>query len=168
MAGTIQFNRHFAAFGNQVNPYEKADDVGSVLSWMLGKWNYLYPVGALVNAKISAIWLGKGERPAGDVDNLDLLFQMAQSGSGYFEIILRSKGNPPVYGGWASGESLDVTDEIVNGQRVLIATTGAEKTRYVYTLGDPSEDDLGPIYWPDAAQTLSTEVARSLARKSRR
>jgi hypothetical protein len=170
MAGNIQFKRDYAAFGSKVRPFEKSDDVGSLLSWILGTWLFIYPVGALVNAKISGIYLGKGEKPAGDVDNLDLIFKMAQPGAGYFEIILRSKGNPPVYGGWAVGESLEVTDEIVNGHRVLIAKTGTEKLRYEYTLGDPSGLNLGPMYALAAAaltSTLSTAVARKLAQKSR-
>jgi hypothetical protein len=168
MAGNVQFKRDYAAFGSKVRPFEKSDDVGSVLSWMLGYWSALYPVGALVNAKISAIYLGKGEKPAGDVDNIDLIFKMAQPGAGFFEIVLRSKGNAPVYGGWAYGDSLEVTDEIVNGHRVLIAKAGTDKLRYEYTLGDPF--GLGPMYAPAAAtltSTLSTATARKLAQKSR-
>jgi hypothetical protein len=169
MAGNIQFKRDYAAFGSKVRPFEKSDDVGSVLSWILGEWSVLYPVGALVHAKISAIYLGKGEKPAGDVDNIDLIFKMAQSGAGYFEIILRSKGNPPIYGGWAVGESLEVTDEIINGHRVLIAKSGPDKLRYEYTLGDPL--GYGPMYALAGAAltaTLSTDTARKLAQKSRR
>jgi hypothetical protein len=129
---------------------------------MLGTWPGLYPVGALVNAKISAIYLGQGEKPAGDVDDLDLISKMAQPGDGFFEIVLRSKGNAPVYGGWAYGESLEVTDEIVNGHRVLIAKLGAQKRRYEYRLNASP----APMYFlADVAlnATLSTAAARKLA-----
>ena len=85
MAGTVQFNRDYAVFGKDVKPYEKADDVGTVVSQIVCTWSY--PIGALINAKISGIWLGEGEKPAGDVENIDLLFKMAPPGEPYIELV---------------------------------------------------------------------------------
>ena len=164
MAGTIQFNRDYAAFGSQVKPYEKADDVGLVVTEFLCLW--FYPIGALVNAKISAIWLGEGEKPAGDTENIDLLFKMGSSGEPFIEIILRSTGNPPVYGGWVAGDSVDVTDEIVNGQRVLVTTLEGSKLRWEYTLdADPFPQYV--LVGPAAGAKMSTAASRKLQRKPR-
>lgn len=164
MAGKLKFNREYASFGNKVRPFEKSAEVGKVLLWILNEWPSLYPLSALINSKISAIYLGKGEKTAGDIDNLDLIFKMAESGAGIFEIILRSEGHLPVYGGWAVGDTLEVTDEIVNGHRVLIGKIGSEKLRHEYRL------DVHMYALADAAldSTLSTAVARILARKSPR
>ena len=117
----------------------------------------------LINAKISAIWLGEGEKPAGDVENLDLLFKMGAPGEPFIEIILRSTGNFPVYGGWLEGQSADVTDEIVNGHRVLVTTLDGTKLRWEYALDAGQYVPAGPM----AGAKMSTAVARKLQRKSR-
>lgn len=164
MAGTIQFNRDYAAFGNQVKPHEKTDDVGSIVTEILSLW--FYPIGAVINAKISGIWLGEGEKPAGDLENIDLLFKMGPPGEPYIEIILRSTGNPPAYGGWVAGQSLDVTDEIVNGHRVLVTTLEGTKLRWEYSLD--AEPHQYVQVGPAAGAKMSTATARKLQRKSSR
>src|SRR5690349_14760992 len=90
MVGTISFNRDYAAFGSQVRPFEKSDDVGIVVSEFLWYDGLpFYPIGALIDAKISSAWLGEGEAPSGDTADLDLIFKMGGD-FGYFEIILRT------------------------------------------------------------------------------
>ena len=164
MAGTVQFNRNYAAFGNQVEPYEKSDDVGLAVTEMLAENRYLYPIGALINAKISGIWLGEGERPVGDKEDLDLLFKMAFPDVPFIEIILRSKGNPARYGGWALGDKLEVTDEIVNGHRVLIGSWQGEALRFEFNLDNSW---YGPVSTAGGAR-VSTAAARNMYKGLRR
>jgi len=135
MAGMISFNRNYAAFGSQVRPFEKSDDVGfTVTEFMWFEGAPFYPIGSLIDAKISSAWLGEGEPQSGDEADLDLIFKMReQEGFNFFEIVLRTAFGA-VYGGYAGGQSLEVTDEIVNGHRVLIAHTDSIKDRYEYSL----------------------------------
>jgi hypothetical protein len=95
-----------------------------------------YPIGALVDAKISSVWLGEGEALGGEEANLDLIFKMRDAGGfSFFEIVLRTQLGP-VYGGFAGGQSLEVTDEIVNGHRVLIAHRDGVRDRFEYDLNE--------------------------------
>jgi hypothetical protein len=157
MADTVHFNRDYAAFGSEVKAYEKADDVGLVISEIICE--FLFPVRALINAKISGIWLGEGEKPANDTENIDLLFKEAKPQEPYIDIILRSTGNSPVYGGWVAGQTLQVTNEIVNGYRVLLTMWDGEQWRWEVSLDDSR-------YHPAAGANLSSAAARKMQRKS--
>ena len=157
MAGQIQFNRKYAAFGPQVEPYEKADEVGFVVVAFACRWSY--SIGAIINAKISGIWLGEGERPVGDVSNIDLIFKIG--GHEYFEIVLRSDAGTS-YGGWCYGDSLEVTDEIVAGHRVLISTAEGAKIRYEF---EPGVGEYQEVSAPEFAR--STNALRKSARSPR-
>ncbi len=119
MAGTIQFNREFISFGNGVQDYEKTPDI--VVAWedMLALWGY--PCGGQIGAPFSAQWLAEDERPENDPEKLDLLFLIPDQP--FIEIILNSGTSDARYGGWLHGSApVDVTDEAVNGYRVLITT----------------------------------------------
>ncbi|TYC65783.1 hypothetical protein FMN63_25800 [Stappia sp. BW2] len=122
MSGKISFRRNYAAYGDNVRPFERANDIGSVITeflWYEGA--PFYPFGDLVSATISSVWLGAGEPTKDDEDNLDLVFKMPESdGGNFFEIVLRSSGGTS-YGGWAWGQDLEVTDTVVSGHRVLVA-----------------------------------------------
>ncbi len=134
MAGMISFNRNYAAFAAGVRPFESADDVGLVVTEFLWDGGFpFYPIGALIDAKISSAWLGESDAPGNEAD-LDLIFKMRElEGANYFEIILRTASGP-IYGGWVAGQSLEVTDEFINGHRVLIGHDSGAKGRYEFDL----------------------------------
>lgn len=152
MSGTVQFNRDFAEWGPQVNPWEKTDDVGFVISEIL--YSY-YPVGALMTAKISGNWLGEGEKPANDPETLDLMLKMrGPYGYDFIEIILRSTSFSPFHAGYLDGGDVEITDTLVNGHRVLISTDGQFKYRYEF---DGSHYSLAGVL------TLAGEATNSVA-----
>jgi hypothetical protein len=158
----VAFNRDYAAFGPDVRPYEKADDVGMVVTeflWWAGA--PLYPIGALIKSKISSAWLGEGEPRNGDETNLDLIFKM--SGYKLFEIVLRSDAGTS-YGGWCYGDSLEVTNEIVAGHRVLIATDEGARIRYEF---DPGVGQYLQVWTPEFARSTNAvrKSAKSLHRR---
>ena len=163
MAGVIQFNRNFAAFGNQVNPWEKSDTVGQVITELLCIWGY--PVGELIEAKISGIWLGEGERPENDPDKLDIIFKMRTASPQYYEIVLRTEDDA-WYGGFFEGQSLEVTDEIVNGHRVVYAINNGMRIRYeFYTEG--FRGFYMPVFDAAKARRSTRQVRESLRRRAR-
>lgn len=163
MAGQIQFNRTYAQFGAQVKEYEKSDDVGFVVTEFLWFEGFpFYPISSLIDAKITGIWLGEGERPAADTNNIDLIFKMAGMGEGLYEIVLRSDDGT-FYGGWFFGDTLEVTDEIVAGHRVVIGSSGGEHFRFEF---DPSIGQYRLVETAGAA--LSTSSARKSVKAMRR
>lgn len=152
MSGKVQFNRDLAEWGPQVNPWEKTDDVGVVISDILDRY---YPVGALMTGKISGNWLGEGERPANDPETLDLMLMMREpDGDEYVEIILRSTSFSPFYAGFLVGGGVEITDTLVNSHRVLISTNGQFKYRYEF---DGSRYSLAGVL------TLAGEATNSVA-----
>ncbi|MEM7683355.1 MAG: hypothetical protein AAF293_00920 [Pseudomonadota bacterium] len=152
MAGTIQFNREYISFGDDVEDYEKTPDI--VVAWeeMLARWGY--PCGGQIGAKFSAQWLQDRERPENDPETLDLLFLIPDQP--YIEIILNSGTSDARYGGWLSGSApVDVTDEIVNGYRVLVTTlSDGSRQRHEY---DPVTGEYGPA---GSATALPIAAAR--------
>jgi hypothetical protein len=133
MAGRIVFDKAYMAFGSAVKPFERADDVGLVIAeFMCFGGRPFYPLGALADAKVSSVCLKESAGLAHDEDNLDLIYRMREtSGGHFFEIILRSSEGTS-YGGWAWGQTLEVTEEIMSGYRVLIARAGGRKDRFEY------------------------------------
>nr|MEC9421164.1 hypothetical protein [Pseudomonadota bacterium] len=136
MSGNAKFVRDFATWGPDVKSWEKANEVGYVITRDILNYggDAFYPVGALMGAKISGQWLGEGDMGSGDTENLDLLLRMThpESKITYIEIILRSKTNSPYYAEYLEGGEVEITDEIVNGHRVLISTDGNFKFRYEF------------------------------------
>lgn len=131
MATEVQFDRDYAAFGSQARPFEMDDTVGFVIAeFSLHDGCPFYPIGAVLGAKISTIWLGEGAPPAGDDSNLGIVFKMREDYP-FFELVLRSKAGAR-WGGSIYGQALEVTDEIVAGHRVLIATADGARVRYEY------------------------------------
>lgn len=133
MAVELKFDREYADFGPKIREFEKADDVGYVATeflWYEGA--PFYPIGDLMEAPISAIWLGEEEAPSEEL--IDLVFRMPTGGDEswfFYEIVLRTKTGA-VYGGFAAGETLRVLEEIVNGHRILEADFFGQPSRYVY------------------------------------
>lgn len=85
MSGKISFRRTYAGYGDNVRPFERANDIGSVITeflWYEG--SPFYPLGDLISANISSVWLGAGEPTKDDEDNLDLVFKMPESDVGQF------------------------------------------------------------------------------------
>nr|WP_183795927.1 hypothetical protein [Allorhizobium borbori] len=121
-------------FDNRTDPFQRADDVGYVISeflWFKGR--PFYPVSALAQARISEFNLAAREYNGSNEDNLDLIFRMPRSEGGhYFEIILRSDEGT-AYGGWAWGEELSYLDRFVNGYRVLAAYIEGHPVTFEYS-----------------------------------
>lgn len=136
MNAHVSFNRDFAEFTSKVRPFERADEVGYVISelmWYNGA--PYYPANALMDAAISSVWLGEGEPKSEDTIDLILRFEASFDGAPQnyhlFEIILRGEG-PAYYGGYVAGSYFHATDEIVNGHRVIETELGGDVTRWVY------------------------------------
>lgn len=119
MAGKLKFTRDYALFGPEVRDFEKSEDINIVLAEIICRWNYPYDV--FIDEKFVSIWLRENEAGPNDPDNLDLIF--IAKDQGYAEIVLRDHNGQAVYGGYLEwGESAEVTDEIVNGYRVINVT----------------------------------------------
>ncbi|MBP2551519.1 hypothetical protein J2858_004461 [Neorhizobium galegae] len=130
----MTFNSSYVQFSSYTEPYQRADDVGfAITEFMWFKGYPFYAIGALTEAKVAYARLAQGAFEETDQDNVDLVFRMSQTGGGYFfELVLRSdKGT--AYGGWLWGENLEVTDEFINGYRVLATTHAAGRTHFAYS-----------------------------------
>ena len=161
MSGTLNFNREYGDFGPQVRGFEKADDVGFVVTeflWFEGR--PFYPIGALMNARISAVPLGDGDPPSEEL--IDLVFRMPTSIAHefWYEIVLRVEGGA-AYGGFIFGETLSVRDEVVNGHRVLEAGFSGATQRFAYDLV------TGTYRLDPATMTMPTATARRIAKRHR-
>ncbi|MFZ5672487.1 MAG: hypothetical protein ACOZAM_05940 [Pseudomonadota bacterium] len=131
MATQVQFERDYAAFGREARPFEMDDAVGFVIAeFSLHDGCPFYPIGAVLGAKISTVWLGEGAPPENDESNHAIIFKMREDYS-FFEVVLRAKGGAR-WGGSLYGQALEVTDEIIGGQRVLIVTADDTKVRYEF------------------------------------
>lgn len=155
MAGTAKFDRIYVDFGPKVNDVEKASDVLTAWEDMLAM--YSYPCAGQIGAPFSAQWLGEGERPANDPDTLDLLFVIPDTP--YIEIILNSGDTDARYGGWLYGQDgVELTDDYVNGYRVLIATAAdGTQSRHEYLIAEGGYVPVGPV----AALPLSAARRRA-------
>ncbi|MGP9819815.1 hypothetical protein ACTZWW_07350 [Salinarimonas sp. NSM] len=119
MSGNANFNRVYIDFGSQVRDFEKAVEVLAVVDFIQGAWGY--GIGNLAGAKFGAQWLRAGENAQKREEDLDLILQMVDAP--FFEIVLRDGANGSRYGGWLEGGlPLQITDEVVNGYRVLTTT----------------------------------------------
>lgn len=134
MAELMQFDRCYAAFREDIRPFERADDVGFVVSLFLASHGSpRYPIGDLIGARLCSVWLGAGNPPEHDEDNLDLIFEIGGSESvRSYEIVLRSSGGT-VYGGCLTGIAPKVTDEIIHGHRVLTTELRGRTVRYEFS-----------------------------------
>lgn len=167
MNAYVSFNRDFAEFGNKVRPFERANDVGYVvteLMWYEG-WPY-YPTDALMDATITSLWLGEGEPKTEESIDLVLRFSPPEHDAPenyyFFEIIIRGEGEA-YYGGFCDGTSMHATDEIVNGHRVIETEFEGSVSRWVYTPGDGS----GPGQYK-IQQLLGSPSSASVRRRGKR
>jgi hypothetical protein len=161
MAGTLKFNREFAEFGPQIRNFEKADDVGLVVTEFMWDGGVpFYSIGNLMGARINAVPLGDGDPPSEEL--IDLVFRMPTGveGSFYYEIVLRVEGGA-AYAGWLFGETVSVRDEVVNGHRVLETIAGGETLRYTYDL------QSGRYLLDPSTLTMTTAPARRIAKRRR-
>ena len=133
MAGKLNFTRNYAMFGSDVRDFEKAPDVVSVLARTV--CDYEYPYDVYIDEKFVSVWLREDEPGPNDPDNLDLIF--IAKNQGFAEVVLRDHGDAAVYGGYLIwGDSAEVTDEIVNGYRVINVNLGAGGIeRHEFVLG---------------------------------
>ena len=119
MSGVIAFNRSYTEYGPQVRGFEKSPDVIAVIDHFMSLWSY--SVGNLIGGRFTTQWLAEGENDGKDEDQLDLVVQMTDTG--FFEVILRNGVGDSQYGGWLFGMlPVTLTDEIVNGYRVIATT----------------------------------------------
>ena len=162
MSGTLKFDREYAEFAPQVRDFERADDVGLVVTEFL--WDEgapFYAIGELMEARINAVPLGDGDPSSEEL--IDLVFRMPAKWSGggfYYEIVLRVEGGA-VYAGWIFGETLRVGDDVVNGHRVLETDVGGETLRFVYNLSS------GRYQLDPPMMNVATLSARRIAKRRR-
>ncbi|MEM6617130.1 MAG: hypothetical protein AAF619_11410 [Pseudomonadota bacterium] len=120
-------DRIFGVFGDRVSALEAASDVGIVITAILNEHDY--PSNALFGATVTTAWLGVGDPPTHDESALDLIFRMRETdvSSAYYELIIRDENGFPFYGGWLASDavSLEISDEIVNGYRVVLGRTAS-------------------------------------------
>lgn len=158
MAGNMQFNRTYIDFGPEVNAWEKTPDILAAIETFFTLWGY-DPMEEIGN-KVTAQWLGEGEKPANQKEGVDLIFEM--KGQPFFEIVLNTPGQDAVYGGYVYGKQpVEVTDEIVNGYRVLVSTgEDGAKIRHEF---DPGQSWYLPVA---AASAVPLNAARRMLRKA--
>jgi hypothetical protein len=130
MAGAVAFTRDYAAFGGDVKPFEKTQDVTVVLS----DWCHDNFVGleSIIRSKIAAEWLGL--QSAGE-NELSLIFRMTDPDVFFdtqYVIVMRSEGEI-WFGGDPFGTDLEITEGTAGGHRVLASTFDGEKVKWVYS-----------------------------------
>lgn len=132
MSRTMIFDRSFVELGRDLQPDEKEPGVLASIEFFMKEWGYSF--GELVGAQFSTHWLGEGDSSGRSPGEMDLVIEM--NGSGFFEIVLRSKGRA-VYGGWLEGmRPIVVSDEEVNGHRVVLTTLAdGSQLRHEYLPG---------------------------------
>lgn len=112
MTSTLAFDRSFSDFGPNLRPEERSPEILDVVESFMHRWGY--SVRNLMGAEVSVEHLGGC--PEGVPD---LIFRMAALD--YFEIVIRSPGQSPCYGGWLTGTlPVTVSGETVNGRPVLL------------------------------------------------
>ncbi len=139
MAGEIRFDRGYAAFQDRVREFERAPDVGYIVTeFMQYNGQPYYPIDAVIESNISSVWLGEGEPE--DTSTLDILFRLIPQEHDapveyyFYEIVMRG-GVRPYYAGFVDGSSLSITDEIVNGHRVIETDFEGNTFRWTYQSG---------------------------------
>ncbi|WP_171177828.1 hypothetical protein [Ruegeria sp. HKCCD8929] len=151
MAGEVQFNRDYTNYGAEVRDFERTTDVSIVLTEVLSA--FFYPLNALIGNKFSAQWLGEGDKGPNDPEDLDLIFEFSETevSGAYREIVLRDSAGVATYGGWLiAGGVVNVTDEIVNGYRVIVVRVDEQDIRH--------END-GSFYQPVSGGPAVTAAA---------
>ncbi|MCA0256806.1 MAG: hypothetical protein LCH47_09460 [Proteobacteria bacterium] len=130
----IKFSNPLLLFDQSSVPYQRADDVGFVITeflWFDGK--PFYPASALAHAKVSQVALSFSEGGSEAEDNCDLIFQMPKAEGGhFFEIVLRSD-LATFYGGWVWGEEIEYLDRYKNGYRVLCSRIHGKQVTFEYS-----------------------------------
>ena len=135
--------RTFADFDAQTRDFEKSDDVLDVVTGIMTELGD--NIGAYIGGKFIGLWLREGEAQNEDESDLDLLFvnQVDQ----FIDIVLRQRAGLPADGGSLKpAVTLKLTDDIVEGYRVIIgvAEDGTE-TRYEFVGGRYVEIDPAPL-----------------------
>ncbi len=130
MSGRFNFVRTYAQYGADIRDFEKSPAVSAVLSVVLSKFEY--PASSLLGARLTTQWLRAGNAPGNDASLMALIFEM--QGGGFVEIVLRKTVGTAFYGGWLEkGNSYRITNEVVNGYRVIDVTKPCgEIRRHVY------------------------------------
>lgn len=146
MKTPMVFARPYLTFSSTTAPYQRADDVGYIVTeFMSFKGRPYYPIGVLTSARVTSVHLTARDPEEGDEDNLDLLFRMREAEGGYFfEIVLRSSQGTR-YGGWVWGYEIEVLDEVVQGYRVLLTHDGKKQWRFAYCCQAERYRSLDPL-----------------------
>lgn len=133
MPSRLLFGKQYLSFGQQVEPYQRADDVGYAVTeflWFEGR--PFYPAGSLTHAAVASVRLSSSNTEEVDEDNLDLIFQMQDVDGGHiFEVVLRSNEGTR-YGGWLWGRDLELSHEVSDGYRLITANTERGQFRFAF------------------------------------
>ncbi len=154
MTMTYTPKRHFAHFDDGVRDFEKSDDILDLLTEIIVDLDQ--NIGAYIGGKFISLWLGEGEKDEKDEADLDLLF--VNQVDGFIDIIFRQRAGFPRDGGALfPAKTLKLTDEIVEGYRVIIgvAEDGTE-IRYEVVSGR---------YTPIAPFPISPSMSRGRRRR---
>lgn len=156
MSGNLNFNRKFADYGPDTRDFERSRDVLKELTELV--CGVKQTIGAFIGAKFTSVWLHEGDA-TGIEDDLDLIFINQEDG--FLDIVLRQNG-VPVYGGFLDPSvSVNVTDDVVNGLRVIIGTDeSGNKTRYEFT--GSQYIPVGPALSPTSMSPGRAQMRRVL------
>jgi len=129
MAGAVAFTRDYAAFGGDVKPFEKTQDVTVVLS----DWCHDHNIGLgeIIRSKIAAENLGLQR---GDENEISLIFRMISDL--FFEdqyVIVMRSGGEIWFGGEPFGTDLEITEGTAGGHRVLASKIDGERVHWVFS-----------------------------------
>lgn len=134
MAAKISFGKKYVTYGEELKPFEKADDVGIVITEFLSfRGRPFYPFGSIAQAKVATVRLGLPERTSDDEDDVDLIFRMREADGGHFFEIVRRSSCGTSYGGWLWGQSIEICEEATFGQRVLFANANGRRDRFEFS-----------------------------------
>ncbi len=155
MATTIKCQRTFVDWGDRTRDFERSEDVLRILTDVMVDLEQT--IGAYIGGKFTSIGLHEGDSSGIEAD-LDLIF--VNRADGYRDIVLRKNGETAYGGALNPSKSVQVSDEIVNGFRVLIGIDdGGNKTRYEVIGGQ--YNPVGP-----AAAASLTNPARAKMRRA--
>lgn len=157
MSKTINFQRSFTNWGDKTREFERSNEIQEILTTLIDDLSMT--IGAFIDGKFSSIWLHEGDA-TGDKADLDLIF--VNQTDQFLDVILREDG-VPVYGGFLNPSvKVLVTDEVVDGHRVII---GIDENG-----GETRHEAIGGFYsavGPTAAVSLKSPARAKMRRTNK-
>lgn len=138
--------RNYIKFGTEISDFEKDPKILKQVNHFMHELDVGYSFLDIIGARVTTTRLSDGFQVGDSQHDLDLIWHMERLN--YFEIILCGEKITPRYGGWLYGEDPQITDEIINGYRVIETTFKEQTLRHHY---EPLVRGYEPIFGSMAA-----------------